>query len=455
MSSAPVVSPYGRTLEHPDTLEPPVPESIGDTGLSEEFIVDLLLKTSMSRASGPAASSRPRFACRSTFVDDRLLSLQQRRLVEVLGTSGPNRGGYLFDLTGAGRDRAREALASSQYVGPAPVPLDQYRTWVEKQTHPERPRDQGGRPRRLPRMVLSDAMHDVLGPAINSAKSLFLYGAPGNGKTMIAETISQMLGGHIYVPYAVEVEGQIMVVYDPVFHHAVSGRARGSEADLDSCRRSGWLKTTPAYDRRYVDVRRPVVLTGGELTLDQLDLQYDHYTKMYQAPFQVKANGGVLILDDFGRQRVPPKDLLNRWIVPLEKRIDFLTLHTGGKFQVPFDMPADHLDQPGAVAAGRRGVPAPDPLQDHGRGARPPAVRGHLRSGCMERGIDLRPGDRALHLRRPGTAGTRSLPRGCHPRDILDHVVDIARFHQVHPEATVDMVDRACRSYFLDDSRTS
>ena len=113
-----------------------------------------------------------------------------------------------------------------------------------------------------------------------------------------------------------------------------------------------------------MQVRRPVVLTGGELTLEQLDLQYDHYTKMYQAPFQVKANGGVLILDDFGRQRVPPKDLLNRWIVPLEKRIDFLTLHTGGKFPVPFDTPADHLDQPGAVAAGRGGVPPPDPLQD-------------------------------------------------------------------------------------------
>nr|MBA3259644.1 hypothetical protein [Gemmatimonadales bacterium] len=260
--------------------------------------------------------------------------LQQRRLVEVRGTSGPSRGGYLFDLTGAGRDRAREALASSQYVGPAPVPLTQYRMWVEKQSirnvHVTKEKVREG----FRGLVLSDAIHEVLGPSINSAKSLFLYGAPGNGKTMIAETISHLLGGDIFVPFAVEIEGQIMVVYDPVYHRGVDGAEMVTGVDPTS---PDWFKSPPSYDQRYVKVRRPVVLTGGELTLEQLDLQYDNYTKMYIAPFQLKANGGVLILDDFGRQRVPPKDLLNRWIVPLEKRIDFLTLHTGGKFPVPFD----------------------------------------------------------------------------------------------------------------------
>ena len=207
MSSAPVVSPYGRSLEHPDTDEPPVPESVRDTGLSEEFIVDLLLKTLYVQGVRTGRQLTAAVRLPFTFVDDRLLSLQQRRLVEVLGTSGPNRGAYLFDLTGAGRDRAREALSSSQYVGPAPVPLVQYRTWVEKQSirnvHVTREVVREG----FRNMVLSDAVHDVLGPSINSAKSLFLYGAPGNGKTMIAETISHLLGGDIFVPFAVEDRG--------------------------------------------------------------------------------------------------------------------------------------------------------------------------------------------------------------------------------------------------------
>ena len=263
-----------------------------------------------------------------------MLELQQRRFVEVRGTSGPSRGGYLFELAGEGRDRAREALAASQYVGPAPVPLDQYREWTAKQSialaRVTRDMVREG----FKKLVLEDAMHDMLGPAINSAKSLFLYGAPGNGKTYISETIAGLLGGHLYIPHAIEVDGQILLLYDPVHHHSsTGGRRRGSTVEVSRLAQDQPRPTTAGSS----GIARPIVLVGGELTLDQLDLQYDPYTKMYQAPFQMKANGGVLILDDFGRQRVPPRDLLNRWIVPLEKRIDFLTLHTGGKFPVPFD----------------------------------------------------------------------------------------------------------------------
>jgi predicted ATPase with chaperone activity len=383
------------------------------------------------------------------FVDDRLMSLQQRRLVEVRGTTGPNRGGYVFDLTGEGRERAREALASSQYVGPSPVPLAQYRTWVEKQTirnvHVTREIVRDG----FQNMVLSDAVHDVLGPSINSAKSLFLYGAPGNGKTMIAETISHMLGGDIFVPFAVEIEGQIMVVFDPVYHHPVEGldpleEAREAETD--------WLKAPPSYDQRYAKVRRPVVLTGGELTLEQLDLQYDNYTKMYQAPFQLKANGGVLILDDFGRQRVPPKDLLNRWIVPLEKRIDFLTLHTGGKFPVPFDcllIMATNLEPAQLVEeAFMRRIHYKIQIQ----GPQPDQYAEIFSRCCAERGIEY--DQQAVnHIYRQWYERRGIHSRACHPRDILDHLVDIARFYEGTAVLDPDLVDRACRSYFLDDSR--
>jgi predicted ATPase with chaperone activity len=449
VSSAPVISAYGRTLDQPDSPEPPVPGSVQDTGLSEEFIVDLLLKTLYVQGVRTGRQLTAAVRLPFTFVDDRLLSLQQRRLVEVLGTSGPNRGAYLFDLTGAGRDRARDALTSSQYVGSAPVPLSQYRTWVEKQTirnvHVTRDVVRAG----FQRMVLSDAVHDVLGPSINSAKSLFLYGAPGNGKTMIAETISHLLGGDVFVPFAVEVEGQIMILYDPVYHHAESGL---NPLEENEGAEGGWLKAPPTHDQRYVRIRRPIVLTGGELTLDQLDLQYDHHTKMYQAPFQLKANGGVLILDDFGRQRVPPKDLLNRWIVPLEKRVDFLTLHTGGKFPVPFDcllIISTNLEPSQLVeeAFMRRihykiMVEGPNPQQYA-------EIFGRC---CVERRIEY--DQAAVNHIYDEWYGKRGIhPRACHPRDILDHLVDIARFYEGHPELNFDMVDRACRSYFLDDSR--
>jgi predicted ATPase with chaperone activity len=454
--SAPISAslPYGpapEELEHP---RPSVPETVEATGLSAEFIVDLLIKTLYVQGGRTGQHLTEAVKLPFAFVDDQLLSLQQRRLVEVRGTTGHSRGGYLFDLTGAGRERAREALASSQYVGPAPVPLLQYRSWVEKQTirnvHVTREVVRGG----FQNMVLSDAVRDVLGPAINSSKSLFLYGAPGNGKTLIAETISHLLGGDIYVPYAVEIEGQIMVVYDPVYHHEIVEPEPDRAVDLAPTQgEPAWLRTAPDYDRRYIRVRRPVVLTGGELTLEQLDLQYDTHAKMYQAPFQLKANGGVLILDDFGRQRVPPKDLLNRWIVPLEKRIDFLTLHTGGKFPVPFDcllIMATNLEPSQLVEeAFLRRIHYKIMIE----GPNPEQYAEIFARCCADRGIAY---DRAsidfIYREYYGRLGIH--PRACHPRDILDHLVDIARFYETTAVLSDDIVDRACKSYFLDDSRS-
>jgi len=452
MSSIPM-SRFGAA-DAAEPAAPPRPETVAATGLSGEFIIDLLLKTLYVQGARTGQHLTDVVRLPFDFVDDQLLSLQQRRLVEVRGTSGPSRGGYTFDLAAAGRDRAREALSSSQYVGPAPVPLDQYREWVERQSirnvHVTKDVIRTG----FKRMVLSDAIHDILGPAINSAKSLFLYGAPGNGKTMIAETISQMLGGHIYVPYAVEIEGQIMVVHDPVFHHDVEEEAGPSPSLLQDEPDPAWLKKPPEHDRRYALVRRPVVLTGGELTLEQLDLQYDRYTKMYQAPFQVKANGGVLILDDFGRQRVPPKDLLNRWIVPLEKRIDFLTLHTGGKFPIPFDtllIISTNLEPSELVEeAFLRRIHYKVMVE----GPSPEQFADIFQRNCAERSIAYDPAI-VRYIYESWYRKHKITARGCHPRDILDHVVDIARFHQVAPSASVEMVDRACRSYFLDDTRTS
>jgi predicted ATPase with chaperone activity len=417
---------------------------LADTGLSEEFIVDLSLK--ILYVQGPRLGEQMAEVIKLPFpfVDDQLLQMQQRRLVEVRGTQGASRAGYTFDLTAEGRARAREALAASQYVGPAPVPLGQYREWVARQTiqlvHVTRPEVE----RAFDWLVLNQETLDEVGPAINSGRSLFLFGESGNGKTAIAETIARMLGGAMYVPYAVEIDGQIMVLYDQLYHRPVEGAGKGE----------GLWREEAGHDRRWVLVHRPVVLTGGELTLNQLDLQWDPDTKVYQAPFQVKANGGVLILDDFGRQRVPPRDLLNRWIVPLEKRVDFLTLHTGAKFPIPFDVLlviATNIDPKQLVEEAflRRihykiRVESPT-LEQYQR---------IFQRYCQDKGLGYDPA--AVRQLYQNFYHAHSIaPRGCHPRDVIDHLLDIAKYLETPPTLSQDLVERAGRSYFLDFPTTA
>jgi predicted ATPase with chaperone activity len=380
-------------------------------------------------------------------VDSLLLDLQQRRFIEVRSTNGPSRTGYTFDLTMAGRDRAREALATNQYAGPAPVPLARYREWVELQsvrwTRVTRERVRAA----FQDLVLADRLFEMLGPAVNSAGSLFIHGPPGNGKTRIAELIARLLGEEaVYIPYAVEIDGQVMVLYDPVHHRPQSGAPPLETGDT---RHDVLLRHQgDQADQRYARVARPVVAAGGELTLEQLDLQYDPNTKLYRAPFQVKANGGVLIIDDFGRQRIPPHELLNRWIVPLERRLDYLTLHTGMKFPVPFDCMvifATNLDPIELVdeAFLRRihyKVEVPNPLRDE--------FEIIFERECLARGIPFDP--RAveyLYRRHYDLRGTP--PRGCHPRDILRHLESIARYHECEPTLSEELLEQSCRSYFL------
>jgi predicted ATPase with chaperone activity len=425
-------------------LLPAPPATLAEAGLSSELVSDLLLKHLYMQGARTGIQLTRQLRLPYHLVDEELLDLQQRRFIEVRATGGAGRGGYTFDLTTAGRERAREALAASQYVGAAPVPFAQYQAWVEAQSvrgvRVTRERVRAG----LGEVVLEDGLFELLGPAVNSARSLFLYGAPGNGKTRIAELVARLLGEEgVYIPYAVEVDGQIMILFDPVHHRPLDEEeeeATGADALL-------FRKGEP-FDQRYVRVARPVVVTGGELTLDQLDLQYDRFTKVYRAPFQVKANGGVLIIDDFGRQRVPPRDLLNRWIVPLERRRDYLTLHTGVKFPVPFDCllifatnldPAELVDE-----AFMRRIHYKIQVSDPGRGA----YEEIFRRGCEERGIAYDPAA-VDYLFRRYYEGAGISPRGCHPRDLLDHLEDIAHYEEREPRLEEDLLDRACQTYFL------
>lgn len=430
--------------ESPEPFLPPVPSTMKDLGVSPDFITDLILKMLYVQGARAGHELTEALKIPFSFVDDLLMELQHRYIVQVRGTTSPSRPGYLFDLVNAGRERAREALSSSQYVGPMPVPLAQYQqaalaqsSRLAKVTH-QMVRD-GFRA-----LVVGDEVLEMLGPAINAGRSLFLYGAPGNGKTVISEAVAGMLGGAIYIPHAIEVEGQILNFFDPVHH-----RPDPIQPEVQEDAAFSVLRPRDVHDRRFVRIHRPIVLTGGELTIDQLDLRYDPVAKMYQAPFQTKANGGVLILDDFGRQRAATKDLLNRWIVPLEKRVDYLTLHTGGKFPVPFDVlvvfatnlsPADLVDE----AFLRRlqykiRVPGPTRAQYAEIFAR----------CCAERQVQY-------HERAVGHVYTAyyerlGIPvRACHPRDLLDHFVALAEFLSVPRQLTLDLLDRACQSYFVD-----
>jgi hypothetical protein len=421
---------------------PPVPATLAETGLSTGFVADLLLKMLQVRGSGMGADLADAVCLPFVIVDDVLLDLVKRRLVEVRSGAAVSRANYVFDLTAAGEERAQMELASSQYAGPAPITLAQYGEMVAQQSvhdvHLGRDTVRAG----FGGMVLSSEFLDRLGPAISSARSLFLYGDAGNGKTMIAETIAALMGEGIYVPHAVLVDGQVMIVHDPTCHAAADVPEPAAE------HLSIWRGAT--HDARFVRVRRPVVSTGGELTLDQLELSFDAASRIYQAPAQVKANGGVLILDDFGRQRVSSHVLLNRWMVPLEQRRDLLALHTGTKFTVPFDcliIFATNLDPADLVEEAflRRirykiFVAGPTPEQ----------YAEILRRECGRAGIQYHPDAvRYIYTRFYQRLGIE--PRACHPRDIVDHLTDVSRYLGCERVLAPELIERACESYFLTD----
>jgi len=305
------------------------------TGLSSLWLQDLALKILYFQGYLSGFKIAEEMALPFAGIVDLILeALKREKFVEVKSTQqmGLGEGSYQYAITGAGIARAREALERSQYAGPAPVPLKAYNESSLRQSK-ARPKVVSRVLRQtLSHLVLSEKTFQRIGPAINSGTSMFLYGPPGNGKTTIARAIGGMiLRESMYIPYAIYIDGQVVKLYDTVNHQL-------SKEEDSTPIGTGSLRPTARRDPRWVRIRRPFIVVGGELNLAGLDLVFDDVNKFYEAPFQVKANGGILLIDDFGRQQVRPRDLLNRWIVPLENRIDYLTLHTGRKLEVPFDV---------------------------------------------------------------------------------------------------------------------
>ncbi|MBL8562402.1 MAG: ATPase [Gemmobacter sp.] len=313
----------------PAVIAPPAPRSLAETGLSMVMMRDILLKT-MFRMNLDQVSQISRVVCLPVTAVQELIDLARgQRLLEATGTLHATSGGEMgYQLTVAGKARALDALAVSEYYGAMPVPLEEYSAQVKRQSvrNMKLTRDQlmSG----MGHLILPEDLIGNLGPAVGSGRSILMYGPPGNGKSSISNGIRDSLGDRIYIPRAVEYSGQVITVYDPIVHSAAVEIAD----DATSLRRS-----SNRFDQRYVWCARPSVITGGELTLDMLDLKYNTTARTYTAPLQMKSNGGIFIVDDLGRQSDPPQKLVNRWIVPLEESRDILQLQSGEKFTVPFD----------------------------------------------------------------------------------------------------------------------
>src|SRR5579863_7398734 len=300
-----------------ETLQVVAPQTIGDAGINKNLLQELALKTLFLNGEMPLAHLADRTCLSLPIVEEIFQFLRREQLCEVKGMV---RGTHVIAASNAGKERAIDLLAFSQYSGPAPVSLEDYSARVREQSVQQAVVQPTHLKRAFEKLVLDDDLLTRLGTAVVSGTSVFLYGPPGTGKTSLAFNIPAIYDDFVLVPYAIEVDQQIIAVYDPSVHRPVKGQPPDD------------------WDRRWVQCHRPRIVAGGELSSEMLDLQFNPNGRFFTAPLQLKANNGVLVIDDFGRQRMLPGELLNRWMTPLDRRIDFLALPGGKKFEVPFDV---------------------------------------------------------------------------------------------------------------------
>jgi MoxR-like ATPase len=410
-----------------ESLGPPTPEELAETGVHDAFLCDLALKHVAMLPDPTTAAVADKLRLPRALTEELLYHLYREKLIEMRVQSAV--GSTRYAMLDHGWEKVSRLQSQSGYLGPAPVALNDYAAMMKLQAVPSRPASMEAVRNAFRDLILPDSLLQTLGCVINSRSSLFLTGLPGTGKTAVSERMNAALFGFIWIPYAVEVDGQIIRVFDAHCHREVPARDSALE-----------------HDRRWVEIERPLVIVAGELTLDSTDLTWSESAKFYEAPFQVKSNGGTLVIDDFGRQRVEPQDLLNRWILPLERRVDFLTLHNGKKIEIPFEQlvvfstnleERELVDEAFLRRMGYRARVEPPT---------PAAFVEILRRVANVRGVAI-DNECINHLLRKYGSEKRMM-KGCEPRDLLNKVADICVFEGQALQLTPELIDLAWGNYF-------
>jgi len=410
-----------------ESLGPPMLEEIGDTGIHEQFLCDLALKHVAMLPEPSTTNVADRLHLPRVLTEELLYHLYREKLIEMRLQSAV--GSTLYAMLDHGWERVARLNSQSGYLGPAPVSLEDYSLMMRLQAIPTQAANIDSVKRAFQDLVLPDSLLQTLGCVINSRSSLFLTGLPGTGKTAVSERMNSALTGSIWIPYAIEVDAQVIRVFDSHTHRAV----QRDDSVIE-------------HDRRWIEIERPLVMVGGELTLDNTDLQWSETARFYEAPFQMKSNGGTLVIDDFGRQRVQPHELLNRWILPLERRVDFLSLHSGKKIEVPFEQLvifSTNLEERDLVDEAF--------LRRMGYRARidPPTSAAFIeifKRTAAARGVAI--DDQCVSHILHKYAAERRVMKGCEPRDLLNKVKDICTFDGMSLKLSTELVDLAWGNYF-------
>ncbi|HEV3383723.1 MAG TPA: ATP-binding protein [Gemmata sp.] len=425
---------------------PRLPSRWEDLGLDLPLLFDLTLRVIYTRGHLSGAELANEMAIPFAVLNPILQAMRKQTLIDIVSQRG-NSGdaSFVYEIKPPkGTSALHDALDKTIYAGPTPVPFADYVESVLAQTIKRLVVTRRSIRKAFEDLIITDEVCNEIGPAINSAHSIFFFGYPGNGKTSIAERITRLMGDSIYIPHAVEAGGHIIKIYDPIQHTQVAEEDTNTDVSETILKRGGF------FDQRYIRVRRPTIVVGGELTMPMLDLKYNPVGKFYEAPLQMKANGGIFMIDDFGRQQVRASDLLNRWIVPLEKKYDYLNTTTGTKIEVPFDQLlifSTNLDphQLADEAFLRRikfKIEIRDPNEAQFREIWQLVCKGK-RVEFDERGVD--------YLIQKWYKPTKREYRMCQPRDILEQMMAIAKYNMERVNFSPDLIDAACETYFISE----